>query len=406
MENHPLSALQAVVTEQEIIESIREVVAFPSHHGIRGQETNVAEYIHALFTREGIASEIVPVTDDRCNVIAKIPGDGNGRTLLLTGHMDTVPPYGMPDPYEVKVSGDVLKGRGVVDMKGPLMCMVYSMIAIQRSGISLKGDLIFAGVIGEEENSPGTIDLIEKGIWADAAIVGEPTNLDVCVAHRGLEWFAFRFLGKTVHGGAQQDGVNAILMASNFIQRVEVKLKQKIKEQIHPLIGSSSMNYGVINGGTQPSTVAGDCVLMIDTRWVPGIRYEDFVEEYLDILDELSAEDPTFHCRMEVMESSAMKEGYVHEALETDVDHDVIKIIKAKAKEVTDNVPETTCFSAWSDAGLLSSYAHIPTILFAPGDIKTAHSSEEQLEIDQILPATYIYALSAIEFCNGQKEVG
>lgn len=395
-----LTNLRSVVTEKEIIDLIGILVNIPSYNGIIYQETKVAEYIHSIFIKEGIESEIVHVSNGRCNVIAKINGDGNGRTLLLTGHMDTVPPYDMPDPFKVKNDGEVLTGRGVVDMKSQLACMIYSMIAIKRANIKLGGNLIFAGVIDEEEKSLGTIDLIEKGIKVDAAIVGEPTNLDICIAHRGLEWFEFHFQGKTVHGGAQEDGVNAILLASNFIQKIEKKLMRKIKDETHHLIGTSSMNYGTINGGTQPSTVAGECVLKIDRRWVPGIKYDDLVKEYQDIIDELSKEDENFKCTFKVMESSVMKIGYVHEAMETEINHTIIDVIKAKTKEVTNKVPEITYFTAWSDGGLLSSYANIPTILFAPGDLRTAHSSDEQLEINQILPATLTYAMITTEFCN------
>lgn len=400
MQENILVKLNSVISEKEIIDFIGELVKRPSYNGIKNQEAEVAKCIHNLFVKEGIDSEIVLVEDGRSNVIAKLKGCKNGKTLLLTGHLDTVPPYEMIEPFNLKNDGENLVGRGVVDMKGQLACMIYSLIAIKRSKVKLNGDLIFAGVIDEEEKSLGTIDLIEKGIKADAAIVGEPTNLDICVAHRGLEWFELYFKGKTVHGGAQKDGINAILKASNFIQRVEEKLLINIENETHNIIGTSSMNYGTINGGTQPSTVAGECVLKIDRRWVPGIKYEDVVKGYQDIIDELSKEDKKFECSLKVMDASVMKEGYVHESMEIDISHPIVNIAQTKTQEVFGKIPALTYFPAWSDGGLLSSYANIPTIVFAPGNLKTAHSDDEQLEIKQILPATLIYALIANEFCN------
>lgn len=318
----------------------------------------------------------------------------------MTGHIDTVPPYDMPEPFELKSDGNVLIGRGVVDMKGQLACMIYSMIAIKRANIKLRGDLIFAGVIDEEEKSLGTIDLIEKGIKADAAIVGEPTNFNICACHRGLEWFEIHFQGKTVHGGAQKEGVNAILLASNFIQKVEEKLIPKMEKETHNIIGTSSMNYGTISGGTQPSTVAGECILKIDRRWVPGIKYDSILKEYKDIIEELSREDKNFKCTFKVMDVSVMKEGYVHEPMEIDINHPIVNITKSITKEILKKESEITYFPAWTDGGLISSYAKIPTIIFAPGNLKTAHSSVEQLEINQILPATLIYSLISIEYCK------
>lgn len=400
MQDDLISVLYSVISENEIMDFIGDLVSIPSCHGIKEQETAIAEKIHDLFVKEGIESEISHVADGRCNVIARLKGTGSGRTLLLTGHTDTVPPYDMKDPFILKKDSDKLYGRGVVDMKGPLSCMIYGIIAIKRAKIELYGDLIFAGVIDEEEKSLGTIDLLEKGIKADAAIVGEPTNFEVCVAHRGLEWFELFFQGRTVHGGAQKSGVNAILKASDFIHRTEEKLQPKIMKETHPIIGTSSMNYGTIHGGTQPSTVAGECCMSIDRRWVPGVKYEDVIKQYQDVIDELSKEDEQFKCTLKVMDSSLMKKGYVHESMETDIDHPIVNIAMEKVKKVLGHESKITYFPAWSDGGLLSSYGNIPTVIFAPGDLQTAHSAEEQLEIRQILPAAFIYALIAKEFCK------
>lgn len=395
-----LDKLKEAVQEEEIIRFITDLVEIPSYNGIGNQETQAARFIYDIFQKEGIESELTHVADGRCNVIGKIKGDGSGKTLLMTGHIDTVPPYDMEKPFEVQERDGKLFGRGVVDMKGPLACMIYAMIGIKRSNIKLNGDLIFAGVIDEEEKSLGTIDLIEKKIKADAAIVGEPSDFEICVAHRGLEWFELSFHGKTVHGGKQKEGINAILKASNFIQRVEEKLIPKIEKETHPLIGTSSMNYGTINGGTQPSTVAGDCVLKIDRRWVPGIKYDDVIKEYEDIIDELGKEDKEFKCSLKVMDASLMKDGYVHEAMEIDLNHPIINNVIRQTEKIYGKRPELTYFTAWSDGGLLSTYAGIPTIVFAPGDLESAHSKDEHIEKNQILPATLIYALVAIDFCK------
>jgi len=100
------------------------------------------------------------------------------------------------------------------------------------------------------------------------------------------------------------------------------------------------------------------------------------------------------------MDSSVIKDGYVHEAMEIDLDHPIIEMVMDNTRKVWGSKPEITYFPAWSDGGLLSSYGKIPTIVFAPGNLETAHSREEQIEIKQILPATLIYALAATEFCN------
>ncbi|SCY91157.1 M20 family metallopeptidase [Alkaliphilus peptidifermentans] len=401
MKNIEMDSIRAVISQDEVVSIIKDMVKIPSYPGIVNQETKVAEYIHSLFLKEGIDSELHHVVDGRCNIVAKLKGNGGGKSLLLTGHIDTVPPYDMEeDPFEIKIIDGKMIGRGVVDMKGPLACMISAIIAIKRANLQLKGDIIFAGVIDEEEKSEGTINFIERNMKVDGAIVGEPTSLNVCVAHRGLEWLEFYFKGKTVHGGKQKDGINAIVRASRFIQKCEEKLITKIEAETHPIIGCSSMNYGAIKGGTQPSTVAGECTLQIDRRWVPGKKYNDIMDEYQEIIEELKSEDPLFNCSFKVMDVSAMRKGYIHEALETDTNHPLVKIARNATMDIYKKESEITFFTAWTDGGLLSSYAGIPTVIFAPGDLETAHSAIEYLNIHEVLPATLIYASIALEFCN------
>ncbi len=392
--------LKDVISEEEIIGYITKLVSIRSHSGLEKQEKEIAEFIHETFKKEGIQSSLVHVQDERYNVIAKLKGNGKGKSLLLTGHTDTVPPFDMENPFEVKRVGDKLKGRGVLDMKGPLACMIFSLIALKRANIELMGDVVFAGVIDEEETSLGTIDLIEKGINVDAAIVGEPSNLDICVCHRGLESFEFHFEGKAVHSGKQGEGINAIAKAAKFIQRLEEVHVPKIRKQTHPILGHSTLNYGTITGGTQPCTVADKCILKLDTRWVPGVKYDDILKEFQDIIDELKEEDEDFRCTFKVIDGGVMKEGYVHEAMETDTEHPLIDIVSDTTRTLYAKTPVISCFTAWSDGGLLSSYGKIPTIVFGPGDLETAHSDDEELRVDQIFVSTLIYTMIAINFCK------
>jgi len=404
MEREILSLLQEKVDEKEVIKLLGDLVSKPSYWELPNQETAVAEHIYNFLKLEGIESEVVPVVDGRCNLIARIKGNGQGKSLMLTGHMDTVPPYDMTrDPFKIEIEDGKIYGRGVVDMKGPLACMLMAMVAIKRANIKLKGDLVFAGVIGEETKSEGTIDLLKSGIRTDAAMVGEPTELHACICHRGLEWFEIAFEGKTVHGGKQKEGINAIEKAYKFMEKVEKNVIPNLESKRHPIIGTSSMNYGKIMGGTQPSTVAGECIIQIDRRWIPGEKYKDVVEEYQSIIDNLHKEDPTFKATLKVMDESVMEDGFVHEAMETQIDDPIVNTICHITKVITGNTCKRTAFLAWSDGGLINSYGNIPTVVFGPGSLESAHSKDEHIAVNDIIPATMIYALTAIEFCNQEK---
>ena len=398
-----LKKIKESFSEQEIIDLLTKLVSFPSHEGIKNQETETAEYIHDFFICEGIEAELIPVQDGRFNVIAALKGTGRGKTLLLTGHTDTVPPYDMPgDPYEAIIKSGCIYGRGTVDMKGGLACMMMAMAAIKRAEIEIAGDLIFGALIDEEAKSLGTRAWLENCTkMPDAAIVGEPTNMDICVGHRGLEWFEFTFTGKTVHGSRQKEGINAIQKAAIFISKLENELIPKIeKKRPHPIIGSPSMNYGFIKGGTQPSTVAGECILQLDRRWIPGERFDDIVQEYQQVIDELSAEDPTFKAGIKVMEISYMDGHYIHESMNTDPQDPVVKSAEKAIVDVTGSKPEILAFSAWSDGGLINYYGKVPTIVLGPGDIESAHSATENIRADTLVPTTLIYASVAMDFCK------
>ena len=403
MDNAVRKAISSYFSEQETIDLLTKLVSFPSHEGIENQETEVAKYIYDFFIREGIGVELIPVEDGRCNVIATLKGTGGGKTLLLTGHTDTVPPYDMAgNPYEVRFEDGCIYGRGTVDMKGGLACMMIAMAAIKRAGIKLAGDLVFGALIDEEAKSLGTRAWLQScAKLPDAAVVGEPTNMDICVGHRGLEWFEFNFIGKTVHGARQKEGVNAIRKATMFINKLENELIPAIEKKTpHPIIGSPSMNYGLIRGGTQPSTVAGDCIIQLDRRWIPGESFDIAAREYQQVIDELGAEDPQFKAEMKVMEISYMDDKYVHEAMDTDPGDPIVKATEQAIEDVTGSKSVMRAFMAWTDGGLINYYGKVPTIVLGPGEIESAHSATENIKVNTLVPAVLIYASIACDFCK------
>lgn len=392
--------LKWCLMESEIVALAADMICLPSYRGVAQQETAVAAYIHRFFKKEGISSKLIPVKEGRCNVVARLPGRGGGRTLLFNSHLDTVPPYGMADACRPRVEGGRLYGRGAVDAKGIVACMIAACAALRRSGLTLKGDLIFAGVIDEEDGSAGSIDLIKRGLRADGAIVGEPTNFDLCLGHKGLEWLEFSFQGDEAHGGSQAGNRNAIRMAGLFIAWCERELLPRLERRTHPLLGSASMNYGFIHGGFQPSTVAGECILQVDRRWLPEEDYDAVLSEYAMLLRSLAEEEPGFKASMKVMEASRMEEGYIHAWSMLDPAHPLVGAAAESAAAVLGAAPPKRAFTAWSDAGMLSTYGRIPSLIFAPGELAVAHSAGEYMEIKDLVPAALIYALTAVRFCG------
>lgn len=395
-----ISRITKAISRDELIQLTKELISIPSYYGIKSQETEVAKHILAVFQKEGIECWLDEVKDERCNVYAILRGTGNGKSLMLNGHIDTVPPYDMIDACCPHISGDKIYGRGASDMKGSIAAMILSMITLKRLKVPLKGDVIFAGVIDEERQSLGSISLLEKGIRTDAAIVGEPTESKICIAHRGLEWYEFIFTGKTVHGGKQQEGINAISKAVKFLHLIENELAPKLFERKHPILSSATVNIGVIRGGTQPSTVPGSCEVYLDRRFLPDERYEDVGQEFLDIIERLSAQDDEFKCEMKVTHDSVMQGEYVHLAYEINRNDPFVKLIKNKLSAVLGTKAELSYFPAWTDAALLSNYGNIPTVVFGPGYMSGCHSKDEFVEVSQLVESCITYALTSMDYCN------
>ena len=369
--------LKEHINKGRLVEMTSEMIKIQSYTGIPMQETPVACYIKNVFDSHDIPCVLKEVSDGRCNVIAILDSGCPGKTLLLNGHMDTVEPNDMEDAFVPRIIDGMLYGRGSSDMKGPLASMIEALLVLKTTGLLKKGKVIFTGVLDEEHNSIGTVDLVESGLKADAAIVGEPTSLEIQTAHRGLEWFKFHFIGRTVHGGAQREGINAIAKAVNFINKMEKDLIPVVMAKKHPLLKEATVNYGVIHGGTQLSTVAGTCDLYVDRRFLPYETYEEVIKEFNDILSELELEDSEFKCEMSVTEESKMKEGYVHLPMEISKEHILVHLCKESAKVVLEREPDFGFFPAWTDGGLLSGYGNIPTLIFGPGIVECCHSKDE-----------------------------
>jgi len=283
-------------------------------------------------------------------------------------------------------------------MIGALAGMMVAMRLLRDLHVHLRGDLIFSGVINEEDRSEGTEFLVRNGPHADRCVVGEPTGLAIMAGHRGLEWLEFEFIGKAAHGGTPEKGVNAISMAAKFITRVEEKLLPELAKRVHPIIGPAVMNFGVIKGGTQPSTVADRCVVQIDRRWVPMEKLDRVLGEYQEILAELKQEDPRFNCTMTRMESNMATMD--HMPVDIPLNDPLVLDLKASLIELGISEPRIGAFGGWTDASLIGNFAHIPTLIFGPGDLSVAHSRCEYVPVEELRRAVLSYALLAAALCN------
>lgn len=399
------AALNAVQTEQ-VEQLLAELVAIESHADADGQEMKLAGFIAEWLTARGIEASIKEALPGRPNVAAKLHGVREGATLLLNGHLDTVPPYGMSNPFTLVKQEDKLYGRGSVDMKGALAAMLIAMDAIRRSGGLPGGTLCFAGTAGEETYSPGAWKLAQSGWLADYAIVGEPTELQVGVAHKGVAWYRAEFAGVTAHGSVPDRGVNAIYRAARWVAYLEDRYIPALARQSHPLLGPPTINVGTIAGGTRPVIVPGRCEVGFERRLVPGETAETVLVELRRTLDELRILHPDFEGEIVIDDNFG---GVPHGPLETPADGELaltlseaVRAERPGGKKTEKRDAEPVGLQFWTDGALLQRCCG-QTVVCGPGSIARAHSDGEYVEADQLLAAARIYIRAAMALCDGPR---
>lgn len=384
--------------KKDAVQLTKEMVEIKSYSFMENQEEEISKYILDFFTENGITSYRTEIVTGRYNTFAILKGEDseNNPSLLLTGHMDTVPAYDFKEAFTAREDADYLYGRGSCDMKGALAAMMCAMVNIKESGTKLKGDLIFCGVADEEEAGIGTESLIKTGPEATYAVIGEPTKLEIALGHKGLEWIEISFKGKKVHGGAQKDGVNAIMMAGRFLHKLETEYLPKLEKRTHPVLGTATLNIGTITGGDQPSTVADKCSIRLDRRCLTDETIAQVYEELQAICDELHEEDPKFEAEIrDVFNGETMP----HIPFCTDENSPLVKAAEnALGREGM--TPVLTCFPAWSDAGFMNALTKSECIVLGPGDLSVAHSIHEKISKRQLLSAVSVYEEMAREICK------
>lgn len=384
------------ISKEELLDIVKGLIEIPSHSDAAGEEREVGTYLAELLEEESIEVFIQEVTDGRFNVIGRLPGIDQG-SLMLNGHIDTVPPGGMEEPFMPRIKDGRLFGRGAVDMKGAVGAMAYTAILLKRNSISLDRDLIFAGVIGEETGSTGTDYLVNHGPRAEMALVGEPTDLQPVIAHKGIEWIEVTINGKTSHGSIPEQGINAIEKTSKSILGFKDKIADKFSARSHELMGKPTVNIGTIRGGERPNIVPSNCTIQIDRRYLPELNPGDVAEEIRGIFTDLEGEIP----ELEVQSVRRMEQTKdpLHPPLNTEPDHPLTQSLSRAVTQVGRN-DEFKGVDFWTDASLLSYAASTPSLVCGPGNIDQAHSASEYVPIEQLVEATEIYLLTVLDICR------
>jgi acetylornithine deacetylase len=379
------------LNENRLVSDLRDMIAIPSINpfdteprpGFREKE--LAEFYCGRMAEIGLEVSAHYAAPGRPNVWGIFRGQGDGPSLMLSGHLDTVGCENYPDALIPRVAEGRVYGRGSCDMKAALAAYLEVARLLKESGIGLKGDLIITGLADEEHAMIGSRYLGRNGPWADYGIIGEPSDLMVCPAHKGQIGYRIRAYGKAAHSSKPEEGINAIEAMAQVIEALRAYGSDLKEREAHPLCGHGRHCPSVIRGGTILSTVPEFCELDVDRRTLPGESKEDVLSEYQALLDGIMKSSPAF--RFEIS-------GPTMEVppLDIGIESPIVAAVMGAYRQVFGADGPISAFFAGSDAPNFG----FPTLICGPGSVAQAHSTDEYVEIDDLIAATKLYLCTAL----------
>jgi acetylornithine deacetylase/succinyl-diaminopimelate desuccinylase family protein len=353
-------------------------------------EGEIATWVGKEMERLGMTARRFEAEPGRASVVGVLSGAGGGRSLMLYAHLDTVGVEGMPEPFAAEVRNGKMYGRGTYDMKGGLAAALAAVKTLRDADARLAGDVLIAAVADEEVASVGMQEVL-RHVTADAAIVTEPTELAVGLAHKGFCWIDVETFGRAAHGSQFTLGVDANMRMGRFLARLDALEKELRASPAHPLVGPPSLHAAVLNGGTGASTYAAHCRLTIERRMTPGETEEQVIGQLQAIADALAAEDETFR--------ATVRPTLTRDSFEVPADAAIVRTVLRCASEVLGAEPVTRGFPFWMDAAFLGK-AGIETVVIG-GAGAGAHETEEWCDIDTHVQLADILARTAASYCAG-----
>ena len=390
------------IDQEELLDEVKSLISIPSYLNTPGQEKKISEFVYNRCSSFGIDTVRQDTGNDRSNIISKINGSqkNGSSSLALNGHLDTVPPgENMPYPYEPKIVDGRLYGRGAADMKGAVGCMIYTLNLLKRYKVKLKGDLYFTGIVGEETGGTGTRHLVNKGFNVDYVIVGEPTDLNICISHKGAHLLKITIKGRSAHASMPEKGVNAISAMSDFIVKTKERLVPELNKRVQDMVGSPTFSFGLIRGGKKVNMIADTCTLEIDRRWINNETIPQIISEFKEILEEVCKVDPVLEYELI---STLPPDGYFGPFI-IPGDHEfVLRIKKILRDQGFDS--NIVGMQGWTD-GATTMHSGIPTLVFGPGNMEQAHTDTEWIEVSQLTQAVKCYLAFIKEICGWDDQI-
>jgi acetylornithine deacetylase len=377
------------LSERTILQLLQELIRIPSVNPTLAPEESDGEAALADFARtwlaeRGVDAWLEEVAPGRPNAVAQV-GQGDGPTLVLCAHIDTVSAAGMDiPPFEPTVGEGRIHGRGSYDMKGGVAAIMAAAAALRDA--ELRGKVLLALVVDEEHSSIGADDFVARHP-ADACIVTEPTEERLILTHKGFVWSRLTTNGKAAHGSRWDLGVSAIGKMGRIITALESFDREQLRKREHPSLGPASLHCATVEGGAGLSTYAPECLLQVERRTLPG-ETVDAVERELDDVVRKAGEEASIDC-------------FFHRSpLVCAPDAAIARAVREAAAVVTGQRPVEAGVGYWTDAAVFDA-GGIPALLYGPGG-EGAHGAVEWVDLGSVVRCATVVTDAAIRFCNGE----
>lgn len=383
--NARLAAVIRNVDLGRTVELVQEVCRIPS---VLGEERPLAEFLASVMRDTGFEGvELQPVIDGRANALGQMDF-GPGPRVVLTGHMDTKPvSYGWEraKPFSGDLIDDAVYGHGVMDMKAALACQIAAMEAVRDSGIELAGTAAMAAVCDHMGAQRGAIEYFDKHP-ADMCVLGELTDNQICIGHRGRYYFDITVRGRSAHTCHKHEAVNANVLAAHAVLALEAsRLEPELDDEIRVRFGAETfMVPGRIYGGLPPggpSMIPDECVIRVDCRPQPGVTVEVVRAEIERCLGIAAIQDARFRSEVNLVD---VKPGYL-----VDPAAAVVALMIDSVQMVRGVEPQLVTENWLGDTA--SFGASVPTVIFGPGG-PPVYCPDEHLSVADIREATEVYA--------------
>ncbi|MFK4567257.1 ArgE/DapE family deacylase [Enterococcus sp. UD-01] len=381
------------MNNQEALQLLKEVVQIKS---VLGEEKQVADKLEALLKSYDIPCEQVTFSEGRTQLVATLKGSEAGSVLGFSGHMDVVPVGEIPwdeDPFAAVEKDGLLYGRGTCDMKSGLIAAVVAMIRLKTAGSPFKGTVKLLATVGEETSAIGSGQLVDQGYAddLDALVIGEPTNVEIGVAHKGALWPRITTYGKTAHGSMPEQGINAIehmlLVLNAFKETFD------FSQSIDELVGASTSSLDIIAGGNGTNVVPDKCTVEIDIRTIKAQNHEELKQQFHEMLNKLRASVPGFKADIEFINDLP--------SMKTAIDDPFTLLSQKVVSDVTGQPANTFGMTGYTDGSQFGRVKKdFPILILGPGETKYAHQPNEFVKIEDFYRMITINEKIALTFLN------